>query len=298
MMAQQQQSQIIPVDQLVSTRYQSIRRCNNYNVLQNIPCSVECKIVGQILIDHALTYVLTATSDVPTVETITYTVDMFHDTLQLSVETPDHPFIEPAYLKFIQRFLKSVGYEGSVDKVSAFYTKNLAQPWQTVFKDFIHYVRQKKDVIQYPRFTKLIIVDLMKKFPYIAQRHDEKYHSIKDDIPLYKKYENVFCCIDIPTIQPQPVKSTQGTNRTPRATKTPTIAAIEKKKRKQVVGEERDEITEATLLSLTMHKTAIVAEAQENVAKVQEKILEEDIAKMVNGEDEDSYASAFANLVF
>ncbi|GJR36798.1 hypothetical protein Tco_1212482 [Tanacetum coccineum] len=43
---------------------------------------------------------------------------------------------------------------------------------------------------------------------------------------------------------------------------------------------ERDDIAEATLLSLTMHKTALSAEAQENVAKVQEKLMEEDIKKM------------------
>ncbi|GKA69865.1 hypothetical protein Tco_0775929 [Tanacetum coccineum] len=69
-------------------------------------------------------------------DTITYTVDMFRSTLQLPVETPDNPFIEPADLKFIQRFLKIVGYEGIVDKVSDFYTKNLSQPWQTMFKVF------------------------------------------------------------------------------------------------------------------------------------------------------------------
>nr|GEV60325.1 hypothetical protein [Tanacetum cinerariifolium] len=45
-------------------------------------------------------------------------------------------------------------------------------------------VPAKKDIIQYPRFTKLIIADLMKKFSNIPQRIDEDYHSIKDDIPL------------------------------------------------------------------------------------------------------------------
>ncbi|GKG07246.1 hypothetical protein Tco_0330215, partial [Tanacetum coccineum] len=65
-MAQQQQQQIIPANQLVSN-IQSIGRCNNYVVLQNIPCSVECKIVGQILIDHALGYALKMTADVPVV---------------------------------------------------------------------------------------------------------------------------------------------------------------------------------------------------------------------------------------
>ncbi|GJX85180.1 hypothetical protein Tco_0335954 [Tanacetum coccineum] len=130
---------------------------------KNIPCFVECKIVGQILIDHALSYALTTTAYVPAVyiqqfwktvklvlnandtirliidiETITYIVDMFHHTLKLLVETLNNPFIEPTDLKFLQRFLKIVGYEGIVDKVSAFYMKDLAQPWKTMVKVFNH----------------------------------------------------------------------------------------------------------------------------------------------------------------
>ncbi|GKA58913.1 hypothetical protein Tco_0758226, partial [Tanacetum coccineum] len=229
------------------------------------------------MIDHALSYALTATADVP----VMY-IQQFWKTLP--VETPDHLFIEPADLKFIQRFLKIVGYEGIVDK------------W-----DFIHYVQQKKDMIQYPRFAKLIIADLMKK------ERDCKGMLIPNEFLTndicatieYKEYEKVFGRVDIPTIQPQPVESTQGINRTPSATGTPTPITIEMKKRKQVAGEsstprkslkvtikqkkssttpipppsddrERDEIAEATLFSLTMHKTTIAAEAQENVAKDKE----------------------------
>ncbi|GKE44664.1 hypothetical protein Tco_1471948, partial [Tanacetum coccineum] len=61
---------------------------------------------------------------------------------------------------------------------------------------------------------------------------------------------------------------------------------------------ERDAIAEATLLSLTLHKTALLAEAQENIAKVQEKLDEEEIDKLVDGDDDDeSSASAFADSV-
>nr|GEV06933.1 hypothetical protein [Tanacetum cinerariifolium] len=53
---------------------------------------------------------------------------------------------------------------------------------------------------------------------------------------------------------------------------------------------ERDEVDEAALLSLTLHKTALAAKAQENIAKVQEKLVEEEIDKLVEGdEDEESY---------
>ncbi|GJT52524.1 hypothetical protein Tco_0978681 [Tanacetum coccineum] len=244
---------VIPAAQLV-LQYKPIRRCNNYAVLQSIPCSPECKIVGLILLDHCLSHALTATADVPVVylqqlwrtvskvpdtedtikflldtEQFVYTVDMFRDTLQLPVETPKNPFVAPANIHTIEAFMNRVGYQGVVDKVSSFLTKNLAQPWQTMFKvfnrclttrtsghdqtkinllqlfhavinqthvdyaallwwDFMNNMFQKKEAIQYPRFTKLIIADLMKKFSNIPKRIEEDYHSIKDDVPLVSVY--------------------------------------------------------------------------------------------------------------
>ncbi|GKD63426.1 hypothetical protein Tco_1305534 [Tanacetum coccineum] len=150
------------------------------------------------------------------------------------VETLDNPFAALVDIEIIESFMHTVCYQGVVDKVSAFYTKIPARPWQTMFK--------KKDVIRYPRFTKLIIADLMKKYPSIPLRFEEDYHSIKDDIPLiratndFKEYEMVFRNIVVPVNQPQPVGSTQGTHRTtPRAYRTPTltIASPQGKKRKQ-----------------------------------------------------------------
>nr|GFB78213.1 hypothetical protein [Tanacetum cinerariifolium] len=62
---------------------------------------------------------------------------------------------------------------------------------------------------------------------------------------------------------------------------------------------ERDELAEATLPSLTLYKTDLVVEAQENIAKVQEKLEDEEIGKMVEGEeDEESYASEFVDSMF
>ncbi|GJX94687.1 hypothetical protein Tco_0349273 [Tanacetum coccineum] len=338
-------------------KFQGVGRCNNYVVLQSIPCYPECKIVGKILLDHPLSYALTATADVPAVylqqfwqtvhkvpgtkdtirfklntQEITYTVDMFRDTLKLPVETLGNPFITPVTIETIESFMQAVGYQGVVDK--------------------------KKNVIQYPRFIKLIIADLMEKYPSIPRRLDEDYHSIKDDTPLvnvysvgnvlfrgmripdafltaeiratddYKKYETMFVRVDVLMNQPQSVVSTQGTHRnSPRAHRTPTFAAASPQgmKRKQRAGEtgsprkplkvtirqkkqstpsilppgddgERDEVAEAAILSLTLHKTVLAAEAQENIAKVQEKLDEEEIERMVEGrEDEESYASEFAD---
>nr|GEV83081.1 hypothetical protein [Tanacetum cinerariifolium] len=198
---------------------------------------------------------------------ITYTVDMFRDTLKLPVENPDNPFITPVTIRTTESFMKTIGYQGVVDK--------------------------KKNVIQYPRFTKLIIADLMKKYSSIPQILNEDYHSIKDDIPLISEYETVFVGVKVPMIQPQPVVSTQGTHwTTPRSYSTTLIPPPSDDK-------ERDKIAKVTLLSLTLHKTDLAAEAQENVAKVPEKLAEEEIEKMVEAEeDEESYASEFVNSMF
>ncbi|GKB40943.1 hypothetical protein Tco_0885885 [Tanacetum coccineum] len=230
--------QIIPAAQLVP-KFQGIERCNNYVVLQSILCSPKCKIVGQILLDHPLSYALTTTVDVPV----------------------------------------RVGYQGIVVKVSAFYTKFLAQPWQTMFK--------KKDVIQYPRFTKLIIADLMKKYPSISPRLEEDYHSIKDDISLvsvyttgnvtvqgmlipyafltdeiratddYKEYETVFVGVVVPMNQPQPGK-----------------------KRKQSVGETN---SPSKSLKVTIKQKQVVEVGQDD-----ESYASKFVASMLNDDDDDS----------
>ncbi|GKE07029.1 hypothetical protein Tco_1399047 [Tanacetum coccineum] len=154
---------------------------------------------------------------------IVYTVDMFCNILQLPVETPENPFVVPANIEIIESFMNRVGYQGVVDKVSAFYTKFLAQPWQTMFKVFnrclttrtsghdqtkinilqlFHAVVNRTNVdyaallwwdfmncvSQKKNVIQYLIVDLMKKFPSIPRRIEEHYHSIKDDILLASVY--------------------------------------------------------------------------------------------------------------
>nr|GEU44937.1 hypothetical protein [Tanacetum cinerariifolium] len=72
---------------------------------QHIPCSPECKIVGRILLDHPLSYALTATADVPAVylqqfwKTIEKVLNS-KDTIRFKLDTQDI----------------MVGYQGVVDK--------------------------------------------------------------------------------------------------------------------------------------------------------------------------------------
>nr|GEW26546.1 retrovirus-related Pol polyprotein from transposon TNT 1-94 [Tanacetum cinerariifolium] len=193
---------------------------------------------------------------------IVYTIDMFRDTLKMPVETPDNPFVAPVNIEIIESFMHTVAI---------------------------------KNVIQYPRFPKLIIADFIKKYSSISPRLEKDYHSIKEDIPLVSVYtmRNV-------TIRGMLI---------PNAFLTKKICATDdyKEKKKQSTtpipppsdDRERDEITEATLLSLTLQKTALVLEAQENVTKVQKKLEEDEIEKIVEGEeDAESYVSEFVDSMF
>nr|GEX90059.1 hypothetical protein [Tanacetum cinerariifolium] len=177
---------------------------------------------------------------------------------------------------------------------------------------------QQKNVIQYPHFTKLIIYDLMDKHESILKILKEDYHTIKDDTPLvtiyttrevtvrgilipddiltnairdtqsYKDYEAKYGGADVLIIQSQSAESTLGTNRIPRATKTPnpddkpsTTTSLPPSD-----DRERDEIHEATQLSIALDKTTKAYKEQQNVAEVEERLLEEDIEKLVKGDEE------------
>ncbi|GKB62515.1 hypothetical protein Tco_0918701, partial [Tanacetum coccineum] len=132
----------------IKSKYAQKRNARAYKIRSkekdeehSIPCSPECKIVGKILLDHPLSYALTATADIPAVylqqfwktvikmpdtedtiifkmdsQKIVYTVDMFCNILQLPVETPENPFVVPDNIEIIESFMNRVGYQGVVDK--------------------------------------------------------------------------------------------------------------------------------------------------------------------------------------
>ncbi|GJZ07156.1 hypothetical protein Tco_0540949 [Tanacetum coccineum] len=123
----------------------------------------------------------------------TYTVEgelSESEFMQYRVETPENLFVAPANIHTIEAFMNRVGYQGVIYKVSAFFTKNLAQPWQNMFKVFNRSLttrtsghdQTKINILQL--FHVLIIADQMKKFPNIPKRIEKDYHSIRDDVPL------------------------------------------------------------------------------------------------------------------
>nr|GEV87396.1 hypothetical protein [Tanacetum cinerariifolium] len=97
------------------------------------------------------------------------------------METPKNLFVSPINIQTVKAFMNRVGYQAVINRTNVDYAALL---WW----DFMNNVFSKKEAIQYPRFIKLIIADLIKKFPNIPQMINEDYHSIKDDIPLVSVY--------------------------------------------------------------------------------------------------------------
>ncbi|GJQ90303.1 hypothetical protein Tco_0001442 [Tanacetum coccineum] len=182
-------------------------------------------LVGQILLDHLLSYAFTDTADIPVVylqqfwktvskvpntkdtikfkldtHEITYTIDMFRDTLHLPVETPGNPFIAPVNIKVVESFMQTVGYQCVVNK----------------------------------------------KFPSIPKRLDEDYHSIKDDIPLvsvYSTWNMLFRGMPIPNaFLTNEIHATDDyKENTPRAHRTPTLTTTSPHGKKRKQSEEDEE---------------------------------------------------------
>ncbi|GKA10720.1 hypothetical protein Tco_0690153, partial [Tanacetum coccineum] len=121
--------------------------------------------------------------------------------------------------------------------------------------DFINNVFHKKEAIQYPHFIKLIIADMMKKFPNISKRLEEDYHSIKDDVPLRLERRMIL----------------RRTHRiTPSAHRSPIVFASppETKKRKQIA---REFSSSRKSLKLTMKQKEIV-DAKKNDADYEDRL--------------------------
>ncbi|GJY36985.1 hypothetical protein Tco_0422363 [Tanacetum coccineum] len=225
--------------------------------------------------------------------------------------------------------MKIVCYQGSVDKVSAFYTKNLAQQWQTMFKFFNRCLTSRKLGYDQTKINILLIfhavinqvhVDYVELLcVYTMGNVTVKEMPIPDDLltdairetQVYKDYAKEFVRVDVPTIQPQPVESNQGKigHLEPLRHLTMLLlmmlclrrrkenVLLERQVHSDHLSRERDEIHEANLLSLTMHKTAKAIEERENMAIVQEKLMGDDINKIVDGDD-DSEATKFDDFVY
>nr|GEV80498.1 copia protein [Tanacetum cinerariifolium] len=290
---------------------------------------IECKIVGQLLLNHPLSYALIATADVLTIYSSIASGNNYKSIYCTGNNAIYSTMNADSWI--LRRLIKHD--QTKINILQIFYAmvnrvhvNCVALLWW----DFLNCILQK-DVISYLRFTKIIIADLMKKFDSIPLRLKEDYHSIKDDILLVSVYTmgNVivqgmlildeFITNDIRATKEykEYMKVTypyyywsskeekeEVTSETSSPRKFLKVTIKQKKPSTTLIpppGDDRErvEMAEATLLGLTLHKTMLDAEAKENIAKVQEKLDVEEIENMVKDvDDEESYVSKFVDSFF
>ncbi|GJU01151.1 hypothetical protein Tco_1111489, partial [Tanacetum coccineum] len=177
---------------------------------------------------------------------------------------------------------------------------------ELLWEGFHYSLKNPTTMIPYPRFTKLIVSHYMTIFPEISRRAHDRYHNLEDDVMIksifnsgksknvvgmkipdwmitdrmkltenYQLYAEVFG-VDVPTTQSQPIESIQGTHRTTSAPKTPNPEIAE--------GESNDLFLQDTLqVSLVEQKSHKELESKQNVEKVKEHLMAEEIEKLVEG---------------
>nr|GEY98644.1 hypothetical protein [Tanacetum cinerariifolium] len=228
------------------------------------------------------------------------------------------------------------------------FINNIYVDYAELLKEGIHYsLLHSTSSIPYPRFTKIIIGHYMTNFPEISRRARDKYHNLKDDDLM----KNIFNSgrykdkvglkipdrmvtkvmkqtkhyrIDVPLIQSNLIKSTQGTHRTPSAPRSPnpkadaaessaltrsTMIRLCFPQRRSIcltppapvptVDKADELILQDTLqVSLAEHKSRQEQEAKENMVLVDEYLASVEIEKMVRAQsDKESPEVKFTDVV-
>nr|GEU42708.1 ribonuclease H-like domain-containing protein [Tanacetum cinerariifolium] len=207
------------------------------------------------------------------IKELTLTLDDFRTIFHLPQATDnnhDHFVHAPKFSKMVPFYINNLGFTLELRSTSNFKTTGLLQLWQT----------------------------LCKMFSRISQRVRDRYYNLEDDVMIksifnsgkskgvvgmkildwmitdkmkltenYRLYAEVFG-VDVPTTQSLMIESTQGTDRTTRAPRTP--------------NPEIAEVLQDTLqVSPTEQKSREELEATQNVEKVKEHLMAEEIEKLV-----------------
>nr|GEV21549.1 DNA-directed DNA polymerase [Tanacetum cinerariifolium] len=214
-----------------------------------------------------------------------FTLNQMLNNVRLEFEEESEVSLE--LLRFIRQYENFSGLR-PVLRVTGFYVKNLTQPWKILFKvvnkcttsrmsghdqtklnvlQMFHVIVNNChvdyarliwtnfifQVMQYPRFTKLIITDLLEKYLSIPKMLNGPYHTVMDDTLLSQMYTTG----DLHVL----------------TTPIPTVTIVE-----------RDQLIEVTQVSLAEAKSTNEYEVQQNIYLVKSLILAEDVEKLVEGE--------------
>ncbi|GJT30199.1 hypothetical protein Tco_0910474 [Tanacetum coccineum] len=258
------------------------------------------------------------------IKELTMTLDDFRTIFHLPQATDnnhDHFVPAPKFSKMVPFYVNNLGFTLELRSTSNFKTTGLLQPWQTLCKMFSRCLTtrvtgydQPPLLIMQMLFTKLIVSHYMTAFPKISKRVRDIYHNLEDDVMIksifnsgkskdvvgmkipdwmitdkmkltenYQLYAKVFG-VDVPTAHASR-KSTIIRLRIPprRSTRLTPPTLI------PTTDEADDLVLQDTLqVSLAEQKSREELEATQNVEKVKEHLMAEEIEKLEPRSDKES----------
>ncbi|GJY85180.1 hypothetical protein Tco_0499206 [Tanacetum coccineum] len=170
-----------------------------------------------------------------------------------------------------------------------FIVNNVHVDYVALIWEGLHYsLMHPTTFVPYPRLIKLIIDYILMNYPDIPNQTNELHHYVANDEVLQSIFNSGKTKgRAVPLSQSQPTESSQGTNRTLSAPRKQPDPETLIPTAKQIDVEILDD---ATQVSIALAKSAEEYEAQQNV---KEHLLNEDVNKLVEGEESD--ANQFAN---
>nr|GEV08687.1 uncharacterized mitochondrial protein AtMg00810-like [Tanacetum cinerariifolium] len=285
--------------------------------LINPPCPPSSKIIREILRRHPLYYALTTYASIPLIymkhmwitlkladskkvfrfmvdeEEVTFLLDKLRAVLKLPHATANNnvEFVKPLELSVMLEFLDIIGHAKQICLVVLLYIKNLPQPWQTLVKILMRCLTTKVTGIDQPP------LHMMQMFCCVVNNVPLDYITIPmTQLQPNESYQGINKTLSTAR-SPNPQKQQQGESSTP---KKPIIIMIPKRKQHHlktliltVAYIDLENLNEAQVLSYALAKSVEEYEAQQNVKRVEENLLDEDVNKLVEGEESD--ANQFAN---
>ncbi|GKD22175.1 hypothetical protein Tco_1223878, partial [Tanacetum coccineum] len=230
---------------------------------------------------------------------ITMTLNDFRRIFHLPQATDNNHerfVVSPKFSEMVPFFLNTLGFTLELRSSFNFKTTGLVQPWQTLGKIFARCLitrvnGQDQLPLQIMQMLYCFVNNIHVDYVDLLGARD-KYNNLEDDVMVknifnsgkhknsdgmtipswmitdemkltnhYRMYATVFG-VDVPMTQTQPIESTQGTHRTTSAT-TIRLHTIQ--------------------LSLAKQKSHDELEAKQNVQKVEEHLIAEEIEKLVEG---------------
>ncbi|GJU61598.1 hypothetical protein Tco_1243433 [Tanacetum coccineum] len=277
--------------------------------LENLLFPDESRILADILKNHPLRFSIAASSSVPWIylgkfwhtlhedgsnytlkfmldrKELTLTLDDFRTIIYLPQATDNnHDYFVPAptFSKMVPFYIINLGFTLELRSTYNFKTTGLLQPWQTLCK-----------IITLGRISLLFKEsnnnDSLSKI-HKADRKSKGIVGMKildwmitNEMKLtenYRLYAEVFG-IDVPTTQSQPIESTQGTHMTTSTPRSPNAVVT---KGESSAPRMSTVIRLHTLqVSMAEQKSHEELETTQNVEKVKEQLIAEEIEKLVEG---------------